>query len=193
AKNKRQRQKLKFRQARDNKHAIEVYGDDANLEHYFGSAYTAKGKSKGNTCGMGTKIRRFVNMYGFDVTDYSFARYVDPLTGATIDENPLTDLGMVQEHFGKVRTQFISDDQLDPNQVRLNTKIEAYFVKNAAKEVLKVDLTPHNPLQLGDIVPSISGFPERELELRQTGKPVLIPYSQLPERNEKETESLVFE
>ncbi|WAJ59633.1 polyprotein [Paris potyvirus 4] len=195
AKNKRQRQKLKFRDVRDNKYAREVHGEDADIEHYFGSAYTKKGKGKGTVRGMGIKNRRFINMYGFDPTEYSFARYVDPLTGQTLDESVVTDLSLVQDHFGKIRTEYILSDKLEPQQIASNTRVEAYFVKDGAKQILKIDLTPHNPLQVGDKSASIAGHPDRELELRQTGRPSLIDVSLLPQRNEEalDEESVEFE
>ncbi len=195
AKNKRQRQKLKFRDVRDNKHAREVHGEDADIEHYFGSAYTKKGKGKGTVRGMGIKNRRFINMYGFDPTEYSFARYVDPLTGQTLDESVVTDLSLVQDHFGKIRTEYILSDKLEPQHIAANTRVEAYFVKDGAKQILKIDLTPHNPLQVGDKSASIAGHPDREFELRQTGRPSLVDASLLPQRNEEavDEESVEFE
>lgn len=64
-KNKRQKQKLKFRDAHDQKVGRIIVDDDSGaIEHFFGSAYTKKGKSKGKTHGMGKKSRRFVNKIG---------------------------------------------------------------------------------------------------------------------------------
>nr|AGG18227.1 polyprotein [Leek yellow stripe virus] len=179
-KNHRQRQKLRFRDARDAKHAYEVHGDDAQLQTYFGNAYTKKGKKSGNTIGVGRKMHRFYNIYGFDPTDYSFARYVDPLTGATLDENTVTDVNLVQEHFGTIRNQMRLNGDLEPEAIARNTKIECYYVNDLAKKVLKIDLTPHNPLRVSDRSNNVVGFPERELDLRQTGAPTTLSYNQLP-------------
>nr|QED45147.1 polyprotein [Leek yellow stripe virus] len=179
-KNHRQRQKLRFREARDSKHAYEIHGDDAQLQTYFGNAYTKKGKTSGKTVGAGRKMHRFYNIYGFDPTDYSFARYVDPLTGATLDENTVTDVSLVQDHFGTIRNQMRLSGDLEPEQIARNTRIECYYVNDLAKKVLKIDLTPHNPLQVSGKSNNVMGFPERILDLRQTGAPIALSHDQLP-------------
>nr|AWJ58395.1 polyprotein [Plum pox virus] len=183
--NRRQRQKLKFRQARDNRMAREVYGDDSTMEDYFGSAYSKKGKSKGKTRGMGTKTRKFVNMYGYDPTDYNFVRFVDPLTGHTLDENPLMDINLVQEHFSQIRNDYIGDDKITMQHIMSNPGIVAYYIKDATQKALKVDLTPHNPLRVCDKTATIAGFPEREFELRQTGHPTFVEPNAIPKINEE--------
>nr|BBE01238.1 polyprotein [Narcissus yellow stripe virus] len=180
AKGKRQKQKLKFRQARDNKNGREVYGDDGTIEHYFGAAYREKGKVAGKVRGMGSKQRRFVNMYGFDPEDFSAVRFVDPLTGATLDDNPMTDIHLIQEHFTAIREELIGDDKLDVQHIRNNPGIEAYYTNNRTGKALKIDLTPHNPLRSCDKKATIAGFPEREFELRQTGAPQHIQLSDVP-------------
>nr|NP_734099.1 NIa-VPg protein [Leek yellow stripe virus] len=179
-KNYRQRQKLRFREAHDSKHAYEIHGDDAQLQTYFGNAYTMKGKKSGNTVGAGRKMHRFYNVYGFEPTDYSFARYVDPLTGATLDESTVTDLSLVQDHFGTIRNQMRQSGDLEPDQISRNTTVECYYVNDLAKKVLKIDLTPHNPLRVSGRSNNVMGFPERTLDLRQTGAPVAVSYNQLP-------------
>nr|AKM12625.1 polyprotein [Leek yellow stripe virus] len=179
-KNHRQRQKLRFREAHDNKHAYEIHGDDAQLQTYFGNAYTKKGKKSGNTVGAGKKMHRFYNVYGFEPTDYSFARYVDPLTGATLDESTVTDVSLVQDHFGAIRNKMREDGDLEPEQGSRSKVVECYYVNDLAKKVLKIDLTPHNPLRVSGRSNNVMGFPERSLDLRQSGAPVAIPYSQLP-------------
>nr|NP_734219.1 NIa-VPg protein [Turnip mosaic virus] len=183
AKGKRQRQKLKFRNARDNKMGREVYGDDDTIEHFFGDAYTKKGKSKGRTRGIGHKNRKFINMYGFDPEDFSAVRFVDPLTGATLDDNPLTDITLVQEHFGNIRMDLLGEDELDSNEIRVNKTIQAYYMNNKTGKALKVDLTPHIPLKVCDLHATIAGFPERENELRQTGKAQPINIDEVPRAN----------
>nr|YP_010809085.1 NIa-VPg [Ornithogalum mosaic virus] len=182
---KRQRQKLKFRNTALGKLGREVYGDDDTIEHHFGSAYTAKGKTKGRhtTRGMGTKTRHFMNIYGFDPSEYTIVRYVDPLTGATQDENPLMAIDLVQEHFAKIRSQLISEDKLEAQHVISQPGIQAYYMKNKNDAALKVDLTPHNPL-LVTRTGNIAGFPENEFILRQTGKATSIKFSDVPEENE---------
>nr|BCD42099.1 polyprotein [Turnip mosaic virus] len=183
AKGKRQRQKLKFRNARDNKMGREVYGEDDVIEHFFGDAYTKKGKSKGRTRGLGHKNRKFINMYGFDPEDFSAVRFVDPLTGATIDESPIMDIALVQEHFGKIRMDLLGEDELEPDELRMNKTIQAYYINNKTGKALKVDLTPHVPLKVCDLHATIAGFPEREHELRQTGKAQPINISEVPKAN----------
>nr|ATN39852.1 polyprotein [Peanut mottle virus] len=179
---KRQNQKLKFRDARDRKVGREVYGDDGTIEHFFGEAYTKKGKSKGNHTvkGMGRKTRRFIHMYGFDPTEYSFVRFVDPLTGYAIDENITCDISLVQDEVAEVRRQFINEDEISAQSIAENPGIIAYYMSRNADKALKVDLTPHNPLAVGKGGSSIAGFPEREYELRQTGKPLEVKKSEVP-------------
>nr|QDA34134.1 polyprotein [Zucchini shoestring virus] len=180
----RQRQKLKFRDARIAKIGREVYGDDGTIEHYFGEAYTKKGKSKGKTHGCGTKTRKFVATYGFKPEDYSYVRYVDPITGETIDENVNVDMNLVQEHFGNIREDYLAKDLVDRQKIMSDPSIRAYYVRNGSKTALQVDLTPHNPLKFCDRHVAIAGFPEREHELRQTGPAVEVPLNTVPSKNE---------
>nr|AWJ64339.1 MAG: polyprotein [Ornithogalum mosaic virus] len=181
---KRQRQKLKFRNTALGKLGREVHGDDGTIEHHFGEAYTAKGKAKGKhgTRGMGTKTRHFMNIYGFDPSEYTIVRYLDPLTGATQDENPLMAIDLVQERFAEIRSQLISEDKLERQAVKSNPGIQAFYMKNKSDAALKVDLTPHNPL-LVTRMGNIAGFPENEFVLRQTGKAQNIKASDVPESN----------
>ncbi|UYO37323.1 polyprotein [Paris potyvirus 3] len=180
---KRQRQKLKFRNAKDSKVGREVYADDGTIEHLFGSAYTKKGKRKGNHVGMGKKTRKFINMYGFDPTEYNLVRFVDPLTGATLDEGTSLDISIVQEHFGDIRRKLIDDEELEKDLVNARPGIEAYYIKGLTSKALKVDLTPHNPLKV--CKSTIAGFPEREFELRQTGKAKEVDATEVPAPNEE--------
>nr|YP_006846312.1 NIa-Vpg [Potato virus B] len=182
--NKRQRQKLKFAKIRDDKMGHYVEAPDSTIEHYFGSAYTKKGKSKGKTHGMGKKNNRFVNMYGFDPSDYNFIRYVDPLTGLTLDESPYTDIRIIQQQFGEHRDQQVLDDTLNRDAISYRPGIEGYLVKDRTSPILKIDLTPHIPLKVCDSTNNIAGHPDREGELRQTGKGVSLPYAELPEKKE---------
>nr|WBG54073.1 polyprotein [Beet mosaic virus] len=178
----RQMQKLKFRNARDNKVGREVYGDDGAIEHHFGAAYTEKGKRKGNnsTKGMGTKTRRFVHMYGFDPTEYSFVRFVDPLTGYSKDESVQTDIALVQSEIGEYRQKCMEDDDELIDFIRQRPGIQAYFMKNGSDKALQVDLTPHIPLLSCAKTATIAGFPERESELRQTGTPIVVNKNVVP-------------
>nr|UZT04376.1 polyprotein [Bean common mosaic virus] len=184
---KRMIQKLKFRDAFDRKVGREVYADDYTMEHTFGEAYTKKGKQKGSTKtkGMGRKTRNFTHMYGVEPENYSMIRFVDPLTGATLDEGTRVDIRLVQEEFGEIRKQRIDDDELDKETIRKNPGIQAYFIGKNAEEALKVDLTPHRPTLLCMNSNAIAGFPEREDELRQTGLPLRIKRSEVPEPNEE--------
>ncbi|UTQ50667.1 MAG: polyprotein [Plantago potyvirus 1] len=181
---KRQKQKLRFRQARDRKLGTEVYSTDGAVETLFGEAYEKKGRKTGKTHGLGKKSRKFVNMYGFDPSEYTFIRFLDPLTGATLDESSMhTDIALVQEHFGNIRKEQIDSDLLDKQRVVSQPGIEAYYVKDGAKAALKVDLTPHNPLLFSRSAVTIAGFPEREDELRQTGAAKLVASSVVPTPN----------
>ncbi|QHB15168.1 polyprotein [Potyvirus sp.] len=186
--NKRQRQKLKFRENRDYK-VREVFGDDENLTFNFGSAYTKKGKSKGKTHGMGKKRNKFFNMYGFDPTDFTAVRFVDPLTGATLDESPYGDISLVQDRLGEIRKQMVREDKINKEALS-HTKIQAYYTNDFTKRAIKVDMTPHNPLQVCRHSATIAGYPEREFELRQTGDHVEIDIKDVPKSNEVEFEGL---
>uniref|UniRef100_A0A481UMQ3 Genome polyprotein n=1 Tax=Dasheen mosaic virus TaxID=29271 RepID=A0A481UMQ3_9POTV len=183
---KRQMQKLKFRDARDRKLGREIYCDDHTMEHTFGEAYTKKGKQKGSmhTKGMGKKNKNFVHIYGVEPEQYNFIRFVDPLTGYTLDENPRADMQLIQEEIGKVRRELINEGELEPQAIYSRPGIEAYFINNNAAEALKVDLTPHRPTLLQLNSNAIAGFPEREDELRQTGQPVKIYKDLVPKANE---------
>nr|YP_022758.1 NIa-VPg protein [Yam mosaic virus] len=181
---KRKNQKLKFRDARDKKVGRIVEGDDETIEHYFGEAYTKKGKQSGRTKGMGHKTRKFINMYGYDPKEYEFIRIVDPLTGATLDENAYFDMSLVQEHFGEIRSKYIGEDLLDPQAIQSNPGLKAYFVNNTTKKALQIDLTPHIPLLTCRSGTTIAGFPEREGELRQTGPFNVITHNSVPASNE---------
>nr|NP_734179.1 NIa-VPg protein [Bean yellow mosaic virus] len=183
-KNRRTKQKLRFRDARDMKGRMEVYADEGTIVENFGSKYTKKGKVRGTTTGMGTKTRRFTNMYGFDPTEYSFARYLDPITGETLDEQPITNLNLVSEHFQEMRRKYRENDIMESQHFAASPSIEAYFVKDAGQKVLKVDLTPHKPLLYSDKFGNIMGYPEREGELRQTGTAEFIDPKELPEPKE---------
>nr|QUP51979.1 polyprotein [Passiflora chlorosis virus] len=183
---KRMIQKLKFRDAFDRKVGREVYADDYTMEHTFGEAYTKKGKQKGstNTRGMGKKSRNFIHMYGVEPENYSTLRFVDPLTGHTMDENPRVDVRLVQEEMGAVRRQLLDDDKLDAEMIRSKPGLQAYFLGRNTEEALKIDLTPHRPTLLCMNSNAIAGFPEREDELRQTGLPQKVPLSEVPKPNE---------
>nr|AGY14629.1 polyprotein [synthetic construct] len=181
---KNQKHKLKMREARGARGQYEVAAEPEALEHYFGSAYNNKGKRKGTTRGMGAKSRKFINMYGFDPTDFSYIRFVDPLTGHTIDESTNAPIDLVQHEFGKVRTRMLIDDEIEPQSLSTHTTIHAYLVNSGTKKVLKVDLTPHSSLRASEKSTAIMGFPERENELRQTGMAVPVAYDQLPPKSE---------
>ncbi|QED42783.1 polyprotein [Soybean virus A] len=184
---KRQIQKLKFRDAFDRKVGREVYADDYTMEHTFGEAYTKKGKQRGSnhTKGMGRKTRNFIHMYGVEPENYSMIRFVDPLTGHTMDESPRVDIRIVQQEFDEIRKEMIDEGDLDKQRVYHNPGIQAYFIGKNTEEALKVDLTPHRPTLLCQNSNAIAGFPERENELRQTGLPQNIPRIEVPKANER--------
>nr|AMY62772.1 polyprotein [Watermelon mosaic virus] len=184
---KRQIQKLKFRDAFDRKVGREVYADDYTMEHTFGEAYTKKGKQKGSTKtkGMGRKSRNFTHMYGVEPENYSMIRFVDPLTGHTMDESTRVDIRLVQQEFGEIREEMIEADELDPQRLYHSPGIQAYFIGKNAEEALKVDLTPHIPTLLCQNSNAISGFPEREGELRQTGLPQIVSKADVPRAKER--------
>nr|YP_006395345.1 NIa-VPg protein [Pennisetum mosaic virus] len=181
---KRSKQKLRFREARDNKHAHEVYGDDEVIARDFGTAYTQKGKGKGTKVGLGKKQHAFHMMYGFDPQDYNLIRFVDPLTGTTLDEQIYVDVKLVQEHFAEIREEAINNDQLERQHVYSNPGLQAFFIQHGATNALKVDLTPHNPLRV-TTNNNIAGFPECEGILRQTGQAVKVHVSAVPQPNEE--------
>ncbi|AWA45285.1 polyprotein [Thladiantha dubia mosaic virus] len=181
---KRKTQKLKFRDARDAKMGREIYGDDGTIEHFFGSAYTKRGAVKGEKRGMGSKTRRFVSMYGVNLEDFAFIRYIDPLTGATRDESPLTDVELVQAHFGEIRDKLLDEGKLERQSVITKPGLTAYLVKDGVKSLMRVDLEPHNPLLICKNKSTIAGFPEKEFTLRQHGQAYTVDRTELPERNE---------
>ncbi|ARF07717.1 polyprotein [Endive necrotic mosaic virus] len=182
-KGKRHLQKLRFREARDKKVGYFVHADDDTIGAYFGEAYTKRGKVKGSTQtkGMGMKNRKFVNFYGYDPADYSLVRFVDPLTGHIIEDSPHVDVSLIQEEFTAERLKELEKDEDFMEQMTNHNTIQAYFIKNMSTDALRVDLTPHKPLAAGNKSTSIAGSPEREGELRQTGPPVIVPISTVPE------------
>nr|AWJ64350.1 MAG: polyprotein [Ornithogalum virus 3] len=176
---KRQRQKLKFRNARDARLGREVFGEEA-VEYHFGDAYTKKEKKKGKKIGMGIKNRRFVNFYGFDPTDYSIVRFVDPLTGHTLDESTTCDIQLVQDEFYEKRMEAVVKDELSKEAMNYHTTVQAYFLKHGSDVALKVDLTPHSPLKVCEGSNTIAGFPERQGQLRQTGRAMQVDVREIP-------------
>ncbi|AXK90538.1 polyprotein [Mashua virus Y] len=185
-------QALKFRHARDKRSGFEINNNEDTIEEYFGSAYTKKGKGRGTKVGMGKSHRKFINMYGFEPGDYSYIRFVDPLTGAQIEENVYADIADIQRQLGEIRQQMVADDEIDSQLLNTNTTIHAYFMKDFGKKALKVDLTPHNPLRVSDKASTIMKYPEREGELRQTGKAVVVNVKDVPEAPvEHESKSLL--
>nr|WEI47418.1 polyprotein [Telosma mosaic virus] len=183
---KRMLQKLKFRDARDRKVGREVYADDYTMEHTFGEAYTKKGKQKGSTKtkGMGKKSRNFFHMYGVEPENYTTIRFVDPLTGYTMDEHPRVDIRIVQEEISEAREAAINEGDLDRQAIVYKPGIEAYLFGKDTENIIKIDLTPHNSRVVCRNSATISGFPERDDELRQTGMPQTIPKDALPKPNE---------
>nr|SCO64877.1 Polyprotein [Carrot thin leaf virus] len=180
--NKRQRQKLSFRNARDAKVGREVYADDNTMEHYFGEAYTKKGKNSGKTRGMGSKKRQFTTFYGCSPDDFSLIRYVDTLTGHTIDADPLEPAHRIQNQFFDQRMKLIGEDMLEPQHLDTDKAqhIEAYLQRKNTTNVLRADLRAHVPTLVCKNG-NIAGYPERENEMRQTGA---LRMGVMPEKNE---------
>nr|YP_010809065.1 Nia-VPg [Ashitaba mosaic virus] len=181
---KRQHQKLKFRDARDGKLGREVYGDDDTMEMMFGAAYTKKGKKSGKTHGIGKKQRQFVNFYGCNPDDFSLIRYVDPLTGYTIDADPMKPVHQVQNEIHDIRMKMIEDDELEYQHLytaRAGT-LKAYLQRKNTNNVLEVDMTMHNPTLVCKSG-TIAGHPDRENEARQTGP---MRKGEMPQQNKYE-------
>nr|UQT19419.1 polyprotein [Sugarcane mosaic virus] len=182
-KNKRSRQKLRFKAARDTKYAYDVTGSEEALGESFGTAYTKKGKGKGTKVGMGVKQHKFHMMYGFDPQEYNLIRFVDPLTGATLDEQIHADIRLIQEHFDDIREEAVLNDVIERQHIYGNPGLQAFFIQNGASNALRVDLTPHSPTRVvGNN--NIAGFPEYEGTLRQTGTAITVPINQVPVANE---------
>nr|QID59363.1 polyprotein [Sugarcane mosaic virus] len=182
-KNKRSRQKLRFKAARDTKYAYDVTGSEEALGENFGTAYTKKGKGKGTKVGMGVKQHKFHMMYGFDPQEYNLIRFVDPLTGATLDEQIHADIRLVQEHFTDIRAEAIANDVIERQHIYENPGLQAFFIQNGSSNALRVDLTPHSPTRVVRNN-NIAGFPEHEGTLRQTGTAITVPLNQVPMANE---------
>nr|QED45240.1 polyprotein [Onion yellow dwarf virus] len=182
AKNKRQIQKLRFRDSRDKKLNYAVANDDSTIEHYFGSAYTKKGKTKGTVRGLGRKMNRFYTMYGVDPTEYSIIRYVDPITGNTCDEAATEYNPKGIDELNAMRVGMVEDDVIDPQRFKgsNHSGYIAYYIKHGSDKALKVDLTPHNPLMVCHHTASIAGFPEKEGVLRRTGPATEVNISEVP-------------
>nr|QED42798.1 unknown [Asclepias potyvirus A] len=188
--NKRQRQKLKFRNARDSKVFREVYADDETMANTFGEAYTKKGRKSGKTKGLGHKRNKFFNMYGFDPTDFTTVRFVDPLTGAVLEESPYTDVMLVQDRLLDIRGKMHNEGLLETENLRHNQRFKAYLLNEQTKKAIEIDMTPHNPLQMSVRSTGISGFPERAGELRQTGEHKEVDYHTVPQVNDVEFEGM---
>nr|BCJ04104.1 polyprotein [Pleioblastus mosaic virus] len=187
AKSKRSRQKMRFRDARDTKQGRVEYGDDGTVEQHFSRAYDKKEKKGNKSRQVSEKTRRFTHVYGFDPTEYNMIRFVDPLTGTTLDETTQPDMQLVKEHFNEMRESFVLDDKLDRQKVYKDPGIHAYFIKNSTNSALKVDLTLHNPNMICKSKIE-AGFPEYEFELRQTGLPQEVEKANIPKSNEPEVE-----
>lgn len=167
---KRQQQKLKFRAARDNKMEREVYADDDTIAENYGEAYTKKGRKGANfEKGMGSKKREFTNFYGFTPEDYEIVRYVDPITGATHDMpvNAPMRSREIEELFTGIREELDENFQLPPGTQYPPHALQAYFINERTRLARQVELSPHNPLQVGRRTNNIAGFPAREGEFRQ--------------------------
>nr|YP_006401486.1 NIa-VPg protein [Pepper severe mosaic virus] len=176
-------QALKFRKARDKRAGFEIDNNDDTIEEYFGAAYTKKGKNSGKTVGVGKSSRRFINMYGFEPTELSYIQFVDPLTGAQLEESVYADILDVQDHFQDIRRQKLEDDEISREKLRDSSVIHAYFVKDWSNKALKVDLMPHNPLRICNKTNGIAKFPEMIGVLRQQEEAKEVDVSEIPKED----------
>nr|QJD15034.1 polyprotein [Ryegrass mosaic virus] len=184
---KRQRQKLQFRAARDSKQDYEVYADDREIQENYGEAYTKHGrKGPAHEKGMGAKTREFTNFYGFDPAEYDTVRLVDPITGKTCDKavRDLLRMRDVTETFADIREAMDEDGVLQPGVHFAPALIEAYFMNNRTNAARRVDLVPHNPMQVGRLSNNIAGFPLHDGELRQSRPSRPIQKDRVPLANE---------
>jgi len=184
---KRQRQKLQYRAARDSKQDYEVYADEREIQENYGEAYTKHGrKGPAHEKGMGSKTREFTNFYGFDPAEYDTVRLVDPITGKTCDKavRDLLRMRDVADTFAEIREAMDEDMILQPGVNFAPALIEAYFMNNRTNAARRVDLVPHNPMQVGRLSNNIAGFPTHDGELRQSRPSRPLQKDQVPAANE---------
>ncbi|AYD49586.1 polyprotein [Arracacha virus Y] len=192
--NKKKRMKeLQFRNARNNQIERVMNNDDTTMADYFGSAYAAKGKQGGRTKGMGRKTRPFISMYGFEPTEYSYIKFMDPLTGKVIEENTIyADMKIVADEFAAERTRMLEADELDYETHRNKQTINAFFMKDGnTRKALKVDMTPHDAFKVCKNKATIAGLPERQGEFRQTGEAKIVDLADYPSIVDHESQTLL--
>ncbi|ABI97034.2 polyprotein [Arracacha mottle virus] len=190
---KRRIKELRFKNARNNQIERIMNDDDTTMAEYFGSAYTAKGKQGGRTKGMGKKNRTFISMYGFEPTEYSYIKFMDPLTGKVIEENTIyADMQAVADEFAAERTRLMEADELDFETHRNRQTINAFFMKDGnTRKALKVDMTPHDAFKVCKNKATIAGLPERQGEFRQTGEAKEVNLSDYPSIVDHESQTLL--
>nr|NP_734325.1 NIa-VPg protein [Ryegrass mosaic virus] len=184
---KRQREKLQYRAARDSKQDYEVYADEREIQENYGEAYTKHGrKGPAHEKGTGSKTREFTNFYGFDPAEYDTVRLVDPITGKTCDKavRDLLRMRDVADTFAEIRESMDEDMILQPGVNFAPALIEAYFMNSRTNAARRVDLVPHNPMQVGRLSNNIAGFPTHDGELRQSRPSRPIQKDQVPAANE---------
>nr|WOL52745.1 polyprotein [Agropyron mosaic virus] len=184
---KRARQKLQFKQGRANKEYNEVYADEDTVRENFGEAYTKKGRKGANfTKGAGKKTHEFTHFYGVDPTQYELVRYIDPLTGYTIDVNAqqAVNARSLEQAFIDERENLHEESLLAPGATFIPSDLQAYFINTQTRRALRVDLEPHNPMRVGHRTNNIAGFPDREGEFRQSRPARPVNISQIPDKKD---------
>nr|WJZ69321.1 polyprotein [Iris severe mosaic virus] len=191
---KRKERQIRFKKAKGMQEMKMVWGDDETMQSNFGEAYTSKEKRKGKTHGMGRKENRFYYIYGFDPSDYDTIRFLDPLTGATIDiDTYVLDVVSAGEQLREIRNKMIASEEIDSQMDMANKRIKAYVIKTGAKIALELDLTPHNPFLVQRQHDTIAGYPDKEGQLRQTGMARQVDISCVPKPHKPVIEDVVFE
>ncbi|QIQ28451.1 polyprotein [Spartina mottle virus] len=170
---KRARQKQSYQRARDRK----TYGEDVVD---FDKETASYGKKKGKPRTHQGMKQRFVNMYGVSPDEYSLVRYLDPITGFTIDEQTNTsNIELVREEFQGVRSELNEEFQLRPGHGVIPTQLEAYVYNPDTQAALKIDLTLHDSDYRCNNG-RVAGFSNHDGDLRQSGRATPISIASLP-------------
>ncbi|AQT26513.1 polyprotein [Reed chlorotic stripe virus] len=174
---KRARQKQRYQQQRERK---ETHGTTRDFED--GLASYGKRKAKGKQI-EGTIKNRFVNMYGFAPEEYQLARFLDPVTGYTVDR-PVQglDFDEVRDAFEETRTALHEDSALTPGNYLVPQTVRAYLVNTNLNKAIQFDITQHDSdLQCQN--GRRAGFTTHDGELRQTSRHQEIEINQVPPPN----------
>nr|UOF93154.1 polyprotein [Tradescantia mild mosaic virus] len=181
----KQKLRAQFKQSRMNKNLQSAFGSDDVIAQNFGEAYRSKGKTKGHTRGTGTKVRKFTNFYGFDPTEYDHIRFLDPITGYTVDTAMYdADVTEIQKEFIEARRFEYDDDKISLREASQPLSLKAYISSTRTGKAIEVDLTPHDPLAIGEKTNNISGFPDKEGIMRQSGMPTPVEKALIPKQKQ---------